>query len=139
ILGSLAAFIALLPAQTPGLLRDLGRYSFEVASVKPSKGDRGGSLGTGEAGRFEATGITLQAMILAAYGGTPGSLPKERLTGGPKWIEANSWDVIAKAPDNKGGIESLLKMLQTLLRDRFHLKLHAEAREMPVFALVQAK
>jgi len=131
--------VGVLRAQSTGFLQDLGKYSFEVATVRPAKPDRGKSLGTGATSHFEATGITLQGMILAAYGGTSGSLPRERLLGGPKWIDSDLWDIVGQAPGGRGGIESSLKMLQTLLQERFHLRIHAEQRQMPVFALTVSK
>jgi uncharacterized protein (TIGR03435 family) len=131
--------VGVLQAQGNGLLQDLGRYAFEVATVRPAKPGQGKSLGSGAMGHFEATGVTLQGMILAAYGGTSGSLPKERLVGGPKWIDSDLWDVVGQAPGGSGGIESLLKMLQTLLQERFHLRIHVEQRRLPVFALTVSK
>jgi uncharacterized protein (TIGR03435 family) len=35
--------------------------------------------------------------------------------------------------------EQVLKMIQALLADRFHLTLHRETRELPIYALVVGK
>jgi uncharacterized protein (TIGR03435 family) len=138
--GSLVLWVlASLEAQPVGLLSDLGRYSFDVANVKPSRDATETSLGTGAPGRFEATGVTVVNMIRAAFGGTQGSLPASRIIGGPQWISQNRWDVVGKVPEDPSGFQVMLKMLQTLLRDRFHLKLHTEQRYMPVYDLVRDK
>jgi uncharacterized protein (TIGR03435 family) len=57
---------------------------------------------------------------------------------GPAWINSEIFDIEAKAESPT--TEAQLKlMLQTLLVDRFKLKLHREDREMPVYALVAGK
>jgi uncharacterized protein (TIGR03435 family) len=135
--------VGILRAQGDGLLGDLGKYSFEVATIRPGKPDQGKLMGIGSSGRpgrWEGTGVTLQDLILAAYGGTGGGLTKERLVGGPKWMESNVWDVVGQASDDQAGSYALLgKRLQTLLHERFHLRMHTEQRQMPVFALTVSK
>ena len=49
------------------------------------------------------------------------------------------YDVTAKAADTNIGIDQLRPMLQTLLEDRFKLKVHRETKEMPVYALIAAQ
>jgi uncharacterized protein (TIGR03435 family) len=134
--------VGVLRAQEDGLLGDLGKYSFEVATIRPGKPDQGKMMGigtSGRPGRWEGTGVTVQDLILAAYGGTGGSLPKQRLVGGPKWMESSIWDVLGQAPEGQTEYRLLGKMLQTLLRERFHLRVHTEQRPMPVFALTVSK
>ena len=130
-----------LHAQTAGLLADFGRFSFEVAAIKPSKDSTPTSLGEGSPGRFEATGVTVVNLLRASFGGTQGSLPAARIAGGPAWMSQNRWDVTAKIPEGNGpgGIQMMLKMVQTLLRDRFKLQVHTEQRPEPVFELVLDK
>src|SRR5512144_2779244 len=70
---------------------------FEVASVKPNKsGDNRISIGMQPGGRFNATGVTLRMLVGIAYG-TPQPLPNSQIIGGPKWIESDRFDIVAKA------------------------------------------
>jgi uncharacterized protein (TIGR03435 family) len=126
-------------AQSRSLLADLGKYAFEVASVRPSADNTGASFGSPQRGRFHVTGVTLHAMIAGAYGGLAGPLADDHIIGGPGWIRSDRWDIVAKAQENNGGFQPMLKAMQTLLRDRFHLKLHTEQRPLPVYHLVLAK
>jgi uncharacterized protein (TIGR03435 family) len=56
----------------------------------------------------------------------------------PAWFMANRFDIVAKAAGPTDETQLRL-MLQTLLADRFGLKLHKEPRVMPVYALTLAK
>jgi uncharacterized protein (TIGR03435 family) len=119
---------------------------FEAASIKP---DNSTSLGRrfGVPGdRSVAKNETLWQLIAVAYG-TPGLLPQPlanyQLSGGPKWIDSDRFDVEAKAVgDVVRGIEGTRRkqlMLQTLLAERFKLVVHHERRELPIYALVLAR
>jgi uncharacterized protein (TIGR03435 family) len=50
--------------------------------------------------------------------------------GGPEWVRSDVYEVDAKASGNP---------LQSLLEDRFQLRIHCESRLMPVYALVPAR
>ncbi len=73
----------------------------------------------------------------------------DRVVGGPGWISSDKYVVQGKIPDDlfakmqtMYGTEWLMQnslMKQSLLADRFKLKVHFEMREMPVYALVVAK
>ncbi len=60
------------------------------------------------------------------------------MSGGPAWVAADGYDVDATYPVNTP-TDQVELMLQTLLADRFQLKVHREEREVPVYALVPAK
>lgn len=62
-----------------------------------------------------------------------------QISGGPGWIDSDRFDVEDKAEDRKANYDQLRLMLQSLLEDRFRLKLHRETKEAPVYALVVAK
>jgi uncharacterized protein (TIGR03435 family) len=93
---------------------------------------------------FEAHSVSLNGLVGYAYafGG-----PQRRLVaGGGGWIESQPWDIIAKVDDpslagltNAERNNRIRPMLQALLEERFHLKLHTELRPTSVYALVQAK
>src|SRR5262245_40043352 len=63
------------------------------------------------------------------------------MRGGPDWIDIDRFDIIAKADDAEGEVkpEQRTGMVQTLLEDRFGLKMHVESRETDVLALVPDK
>jgi uncharacterized protein (TIGR03435 family) len=74
-----------------------------------------------------------------------------QVAGGPDWAgiqkdrttldpAARRFDIIGKAAgDEPRSMDEFRQMLQALLTDRFHLVVHHESREMPVYALVTDK
>jgi uncharacterized protein (TIGR03435 family) len=115
---------ALLSAQT----------SFEAATIKPH--DPKGTLGKGRilpGGRMEAGGMTLEDLLMFAYGVLP-----NMIVGLPKWARESQFDVVATAGhDTPNG--TLRVMLQSLLAERFKLASHQENRVMPAFVIVVGK
>jgi uncharacterized protein (TIGR03435 family) len=59
--------------------------------------------------------------------------------GGPAWLNTTKFDVDARAGDPKTSTTGLLDMLQRLLADRFKLRVHAETRQVPIYALMLAR
>jgi len=133
-----------LGAQTPDATPASDQPTFEAVSVKANKSGPGQiALVFQPGGRFRATNVTLKMLIGAAYG-TPQPLPDFQLVGGPKWMETDRFDVVAKAsgdppPGPNGPPPQMFLMIQSLLADRFHLKVHYETRDMPIYALVLAR
>lgn len=113
--------------------------AFEVASVKAAgplrpgmpMGTRGGP-GTNDPGQFTANYTTFQDLAMQAYD------VKEYQISGPAWLPSEHYNVAAKLPVGTTR-EEFQKMLQGLLAERFHLKLHREMREGTVYELVTAK
>ena len=121
--------------------QDAGNPTFEVASVKPNKsGDGRVSMLSQPGGRFTATNVTLQMLISTAYG-TAQPLPAFQMVGGPAWIRSDRFDIVAKAPGDTppGPNRQSSLMLRTLLKERFGLVVHSEARELPVYVLRMAR
>lgn len=117
--------------------------AFEAASVKRNNDGGPFSLFFQPGGRFRAINVTAKMLIASAYG-TPQPLSDFQIAGGPKWLETERFDVIAKAPGDpaagpNGPPPAMFEMLRTLLAERFHLKTHDEMRDIPVFALVLAR
>jgi len=120
--------------------------SFEVASVKPNNSASPARRFGVPADRFIATNEPLSQLIAVAYG-RPGPLPQPlsdfQITGGPGWINADRFDVEAKAAGDviRGteGTQRKQLMLRTLLAQRFKLALHHETKQMSVYALVLAR
>ena len=61
-----------------------------------------------------------------------------QIVGAPSWANSEGYDVTAKAEGN-ATFETMRPMLQSLLADRFKLRLHRETRDLPVYELVEAK
>lgn len=94
-------------------------------------------------GRFATINVDLKTIIQWAY-----DLPQSRIVGGPSWLGSARWDIEAKADnaldmqkdyDHTAAWEQKREMVQALLADRFHLAVHKETREMPIYDLVIAK
>ncbi len=104
------------------------RPAFEAASLKVSKEmswrDRS------DIGLITQRGATLRDLVSLAYG-----VQEDRVTGGPKWIDSDRFDVDAKSA-GPAQLPELSRMLQTLLAERFHLETHKELRQVPGYALV---
>lgn len=110
--------------------------SFEAASIHENRGDPSSSHLTLTGGRFSAENCTLSSIIQKAY-----SLRDFQLVGGPQWVldgNGSRFDIQAKAAANTSN-DQLKLMAQTLLADRFQLKVHRETRPIPVYALIIAK
>jgi uncharacterized protein (TIGR03435 family) len=108
--------------------------AFEVASIKPNvSGDVRVSIQSLPGGRFTAINAPLRALIRHAY-----QLQDFELSGGPKWIDAERVDIVARAEGDPAPAQMRL-MLRNLLADHFKLKLHTETRDLPLYALVLAK
>jgi hypothetical protein len=108
---------------------------FEVASVTPN--EVGGVSVLGQAGgRFTAKNVTARELLRVAYG-TAGPLEDTRIVGGPGWTGSDRYDLLAKIPDNAPP-QLVALMLRSLLAERFHLVVHTESRNLPIYALVMS-
>ena len=56
----------------------------------------------------------------------------------PKWVDTDFFEIEAKAAGNPTKDQMRL-MMQSLLAERFHLAVHYETQEMPVYALTPIK
>ena len=121
---------ALLAQPQSGTTR---RPEFAVVSVKPSQADCCTGYGIGRGGSH-GTHVTLQALIGLAY-----RVPPFQITGGAGWVTSDRFDVECKADDPNTDTDQLRLMLQSMLEDRFRLKLHRETKESAVYALVVSK
>jgi uncharacterized protein (TIGR03435 family) len=108
------------------------RPSFEVVSIKPSGFERRVTMAPQPNGLF-AESVTTRMLIRNAY-----RVQEFQIEGGPNWITQDRFTVDAKAAGRIGPGQFPL-MVQSMLEDRFKLKVHRETREMPVFALIPEK
>jgi uncharacterized protein (TIGR03435 family) len=120
--------------------QDAGRPRFSVISIKPNR--TGGPLTFGlQGGRFIATNIPVKLLIQRAYSTPSKGLLPEQIVGSVAWMDSDRFDIEA-TPDGDVRTmrpEQMSGMLRALLTDRFQLKTHAEARDLPLFNLVIAK
>src|SRR5688572_3969291 len=105
--------------------------AFEVASVKPNKSGASNSSTSGTATSFTAVNATVRHLISFAY------RLKDFQVAAPSWTEGERFDITARSPEGATGDNR--QRLQTLLADRFKLRIHRETREQPVYALVLAR
>jgi len=98
------------------------RLAFDVTDVHPSVPPVKGSVvqmeggETVRGGRYEARNATLVDLIRVAYG-----VDAAAVIGGPPWLAADRFDVIAKPPDGRTSDAAVKEMLRSLLQDRFKL------------------
>jgi uncharacterized protein (TIGR03435 family) len=124
--------ILLLPLTATAQVPPRPSLAFEVASIKPSP-----PLGASRGTRTTRTGIdfggaTLRYCIGFAY------RVKDYQISGPPWLGDLQFDIVAKAPENSRP-NQFEEMLQTLLAERFKLRVHRETKEIQGLALVVAK
>jgi uncharacterized protein (TIGR03435 family) len=118
---------------------------FEVASVKLNKAcsSRRDERPLLSPGRVQWSCMPLDRLIQFAYvsfaNGVSFSHQLLEITGGASWIRSDEYDVAAQADGNAGVAQMSGPMLQALLEDRFHLKVHRETKEAAVYALTVAK
>jgi len=71
--------------------------------------------------------------------------PTTELTGYPAWVKEQSFSVAAKPASGfpllppKENVEQVRLMMRAMLADRFHLRLHTETRQEPIFHLELTK
>jgi uncharacterized protein (TIGR03435 family) len=114
--------------------------TFEVASIKPQPWTGQGGVGVFMHGdTLDAEHASLYDLVLFAY-----NLRDVQLSGGPAWADrshalltnAELFQVTAKAPgDHPPSSEVFRQMLQTLLAERFQLKVHHVQEDLPVYHL----
>ena len=133
-----AATILLLSTPLlPQNSRPANKASFEVASVKPSAPGAASTGISSRGDRFILSGVTLRTMLVYAYSGYM-RLLEDQIIGGPNWIDSDRFDIEGKADCSAGPIPAEL-LIQSLLEERFRLKAHVEARDLPLFYLVVGK
>jgi uncharacterized protein (TIGR03435 family) len=120
------------------------KLEFEVASVRENKSggqatsnfllDRG-DVYSPTGGIFSATNQSVISLIIFAY-----RMKVTESLGGlmrnlPSWAKTEKFDINARAASAGATKEDMRSMVQSLLEDRFKLKVHRERREMPAYGL----
>jgi bla regulator protein blaR1 len=141
---------------------------FDVVSIRPCKpsditqgaGKKGGRGGggrfRGSPGSLIAECQTVENLVRQAYLNYPDGQPwpTDKTSGilirplpaavlnqdikGPGWMASDRYTIEAKGPGEPSMEMMRGPMMQTLLEDRFHLKIHVENRDVPVYILTVA-
>ena len=130
LLASLS-LVAIIRAQTSA---DGRLPTFEVASVKRNTS---GSIIVNQsiaAGRYTGTNLSVADLLLTIYS----PLPRSRVTGGPTWMRTDRFDIVAKAEGAPSAPE-IVRMLHSLLQERFKFSAHTEEQEGDVYNLILAR
>jgi len=135
LLPALAVAVAALgPAQTPAPAAPT--VEFEVATVRPvtaaQAADGSVTLGFKMDGAQVRVTLPMRDLLAIAY------RVKAYQIIAPEWVTSERFDINAKIP---AGVSpgTMPEMLQSLLNDRFGIRLHREQKEMPVYALLMGK
>jgi uncharacterized protein (TIGR03435 family) len=152
----IAAFIvpvAVLAQNPPPQARDLppaaALPSFEEASIRPNTTEgRGGRGGQFQPTRWVSQNVTLKTILKNTFarqgaGGPNTALPllDSQVIGGPDWLDADKFDIVATTPASTQPTPppQARQMALRMLLERFKLKAHWETRELPVYVLSKAR
>jgi len=120
--------------------------AFEVSTVKRNVSGEARGESVFQSDRYMARNVLVRDVIAEAF-----RVRAFQITGGPDWIGSDRFDIVAKAesaspfalttgPDGiRQPSETPFLMLRELLKDRFKLVTHTEAREGPIYELVIAR
>lgn len=123
--------------------------SFEVASIKPdpvAADYQGTHIHMGLVGsHYISTGLTAKYLIEVSYG-----VEDFQVSGGPDWINSDKYNIDAKIDDatfaawqklsaDQRTDDLFMQMFQSLLAERFKLKISHQTKDLPMYALVVAK
>jgi uncharacterized protein (TIGR03435 family) len=117
-----------LNAQQPASAGDV--HHFAVASIRPTPADRA-SIKTNINPNSFSLSASLGYFIQYAY-----QLTQTDVVGGPEWVRSDGYEILAKAQGPQSP-EEIRLMLQSLLAERFQLRLHMEQRTVRGYALTR--
>jgi uncharacterized protein (TIGR03435 family) len=124
--------VAVLSVQSLGQsVSSAPRPAFEAATVRASRHGSSGVRAT--TGRLTLENVSLRVLVSVAYKTRP-----SQIIGGPSWKDSAMFSTQGKAAE-AAGTDTMLLMLQSLLEDRFQLKIHHETRQGPVYELAIAE
>jgi uncharacterized protein (TIGR03435 family) len=110
---------------------------FEVASIRPNTNRSAGTSSRIAGGRYTATRVSLETLILTAFG-----LQRHQLIGAPRWLVTERFDIVATATGElttNGAEPTLPAALRGLLKERFKLVERSEVRQFDVYALKRSR
>jgi uncharacterized protein (TIGR03435 family) len=130
-------------AQSAPVDKDSKLATFDVVSVRPTQiAADGAAIESPPNG----DGITMRNVTVHEMIGYTYSFRHPELVSGlPEWAKTKNYDLVAKVADaglpafHKLNQEQRKQMLQTVLAERFQLKVHREPKQVPIYALVVGK
>jgi len=128
-----SAFVVVVSLASVSFAQAPARMEFEVASIRPVEtATNAAAVGVHVDGsHIRIASMTLRDFLAMAY-----SVKQFQVTG-PEWIGTQRFDINATLPPNS--IKQLSAMMESLLSDRFQMKVHHDKKEFPVYALVVGK
>jgi uncharacterized protein (TIGR03435 family) len=121
--------------------------SYEVVSIKPNHSGSGAansSLFPVFSPHVSATNVTTKWLLEMGYG-----IKDFQLSGAPPWINADRYDIAADIEESQFGqirklsrddqLQQVQLLIQSLLADRFKLKITRETKQLPIMALAAEK
>lgn len=99
---------------------------FEAATIKLAAPNQPGYGVDSGRGFVHLNNVTLKVAILWAY-----DLHDYQLSGGPKWTDSQTFDMVGKAESPETKLDVLRAMLQLLLAERFQLTLRKQTKPLP--------
>jgi uncharacterized protein (TIGR03435 family) len=108
--------------------------SFEIATVKPSTPESGPIAIKRTPGLFQTFSTPISFLIRWAY-----DLDEDRLIGSNGRLDSQPFDIVAKIPEGPLAPGQLKLMMQSLLTERFKLRIHRETRTLQIYALEAMK
>jgi uncharacterized protein (TIGR03435 family) len=108
---------------------------FEVASIRLASQDAQNQTSAGI--HTDGSTVRYSAVDLRLLLGIANHLKSYQISA-PDWMVSERWDITARLPENADS-KQIPAMLQALLRDRFQMKTHREARDLPVYGLAVDK
>lgn len=133
-------------ATPPATSTTLKAPAYDVVSIRPHKEtSNSSSWGAPTADGYEARNYSVRELVAQAYEINS----SYQLAGMPSWALEEPFDLEARLDDDSAAAyrklsdrerrEQAAPLLRSMLVDRFKLKVHHETRELPAYALVQAK
>jgi len=122
---------ALLCPAAPSRGQAIPEPAFEVASVKAAASGNRTRIDFLPGGRLTVTSMALKTLLSVAY-----DLREFQIAGGPEWMTSARYDVTAKTESPSATTQEMVRMLRTLLTERFKLAVRSEMKDLPVYELV---
>jgi uncharacterized protein (TIGR03435 family) len=108
------------------------RPEFEVASIKPV--NTSGQPSQAKAGwRIDGAQINISSMPLKDFVAMAYRV-KHYQVSAPDWMDTEQFQIMASLPTGSS-MTQIPEMLQALLEERFHLRLHRDKKDFPVYTL----
>lgn len=131
-------------SSSPGTGSNGNSRQFEVASVKENlSGDAASSnIPLDRSDTFSPTGGTFTAInqpfiayLIFAYKVKVSEFRGGLMRSLPAWAVKDRFDIVAKSASTSATKDDMRLMVQSLLAERFNLKVHREDRQLPVLAM----